>query len=79
VVRNEASLAPNSHVTSRDGLSLEAVLNASNDKVHKLKAEATSGAGGSGTVGVAGSVAINIVDVKTLALIHADPARGLRR
>ena len=27
-------------------------------------------------MGVAGSVAINLVDVKSLALIHADPARG---
>ena len=43
---------------------------------HKLDAEATSGAGSSGDVGIAGSLALNLVDVETLALIHAVSGRG---
>ena len=43
---------------------------------HKLDAEATSGAGSSGDVGIAGSLALNLVDIETLALIHSAPGRG---
>jgi hypothetical protein len=79
-VTNEASIDAAANIISSGGLSLCAGMattcGAATSNKHVFEANATSGAGGGGTIGVAGSVAINIVDVKTLAVIHAHPNRG---
>ncbi|HUH15478.1 MAG TPA: hypothetical protein VML35_06310, partial [Gaiellaceae bacterium] len=45
------------------------------DNTNTFGATATSGAGG-GSVGVAGSLALNVANLETLALIRHNPARG---
>ena len=49
--------------------------NRSGDTTHTFEADAKSGAG-AGTVGIAGSVAIDIITINTTALIHDDGSRG---
>ena len=78
-VTNQSGADPESNNTSKNGLSAIAEMltaGASSEKKHSFKAQATAGAGGGGTVGVAGAVALNIVDLRTLAMLGADPARG---
>ena len=79
---NEASIDAAANVTTNGGLALcasmgtSASCGANAGAKHAFEATAISGADGGGTVGVAGSLALNIVDAKTLAVIHAHPSRG---
>ncbi|HLX80288.1 MAG TPA: leukotoxin LktA family filamentous adhesin, partial [Burkholderiales bacterium] len=67
---NEASIGQNATVTSK-GLTLEALMTSvSGDTTNTLDAEATSGAGGS-KVGLAGSLALNIADTSSDALVKS--------
>ena len=76
---NQSGMDPAGTSSSKTGFSaLAEMLQAgvTNERKNTFKAEAVSGAGGSGTVGVAGSLALTIVDVKTLALLLSEPGRG---
>ena len=74
-VTNDASIDGNAQISS-NGVAIEALMtNRSGDTTHTFEADATSGAG-AGTVGIAGSVAINIITLNTTALIHDDGARA---
>ena len=75
---NEASIGQNATV-SANGVTLEALmtpLGGGADQTNTLDAEATSGAGGS-KVGLAGSLALNIADTSSLALIKGDTTGGV--
>ena len=70
-----ATVGTGGTVTS-DQLALEAAMNGvSGDGTHRLSATSVSGAG-AGTVGVAGSLALNIVNLHTSALLNGSYARG---
>ena len=64
--RTEASLGAGSH--SSQGLVVEALMTDTGDTTHDFAAEASSG-GGSGKVGIAGSLALNIVDNSSTAIV----------
>ena len=74
---NEASIGVGASVIARS-LTLNAiVLTVGSDDTHAFEASAKAGASdGSGTLGVAGAFALNLVDAKTLAVIHGDQAPG---
>ncbi len=70
---NEASIGVGSTVHAKS-LTLNAiVLTLGSDDTHAFEANAKAGAtDGSGTLGVAGAFALNLVDADTLAVIHGD-------
>ncbi|HKT57060.1 MAG TPA: hypothetical protein VJR25_09840, partial [Microbacterium sp.] len=71
-ITNDASIGAGSTVTAATGVTLAATMNTVPDGKHTIDAEATSGASGSdGTLGLAGSFAMNLVNEKTTAQVHA--------
>ena len=75
-ITNIASVGFGDDITS-GGLGIQALMAAGSggEKIHKLEADARSGAGSS-DVGIAGSLAINIVHTRTDALLKGTSARG---
>ena len=68
-VTNEAAVESGAFVTAASFSANAGMTDVSGDKTSRFGAESTSGAGG-GSIGVAGSVSINIVNVNTIAAIR---------
>ncbi|HEY1419818.1 MAG TPA: hypothetical protein VGG90_03820, partial [Candidatus Dormibacteraeota bacterium] len=84
-IENHADLGAGSTVTGNDvkfGATMTPVGSGTPNKSHDVSASATSGSGGGGSIGVAGSVALNVVIIHTTsvvastAAIHAGNASG---
>ncbi|TAM91272.1 MAG: hypothetical protein EPN43_04655, partial [Jatrophihabitans sp.] len=72
-IQNEASIGVAAGVTALTGLGLSATMNTVPDGTNAISATATSGASSSdGTLGLAGSFAMNLLNEKTVAALHAD-------
>ncbi|MEA3511109.1 MAG: hypothetical protein U9R51_06700, partial [Actinomycetota bacterium] len=67
-VTNTASTGTNTTINAGD-LTVEAIMTPDGDSRHSTGAEARSGASGGGTVGIAGSFALNIANTTTTAVI----------
>ncbi|WP_159604522.1 beta strand repeat-containing protein, partial [Agromyces humi] len=76
-LRNEASTGVGSALTA-NGLTLSATVKpVASDSTHTFEAIAKAGAtDGSGTLGIAGAFALNLVDATTLGVIHGSQAPG---
>src|SRR4029079_5906792 len=72
-VVNEASAAAGSVLSAATTLTLDAAMTTvgASDTTHSFNSEATSGASATGTVGIAGSLALSLIDVETIAVLHS--------
>ncbi|MHB1242601.1 MAG: beta strand repeat-containing protein, partial [Gaiellaceae bacterium] len=73
-VTNEATIGHGAN-TSSDGVTIQALMTPGGSAAHEFEAKGVSGGGG-GEIGIAGSFALNIVNLSTKAAILSDPARG---